>query len=173
MFRFVLIATVASSALISACRVSLEDDYEVTGFDERGRNQACIEAGQAEATFANVQTLIFEKNCGASRGCHGSIATESNLLLTKDAATSYPLLVNRKSEEAPAYTLVTPNQPDKSYLLLRMHGISTFALDPALPAIPKSDWADFYMPQNDPNSGLCIEKRELVQVWIATGAEMN
>ena len=174
MVRFVLLATLAAS-LCGACRISIEGEHEVevSARFERDTNERCIAAGQAAPTLASVQQHVFAANCGASSGCHGPVATESNLLLNKDAATSYAALMGKKAEAATAYNLVTPGEPEASYLMLRMNEIVPFELDPDLEPIPKSDWDSFYMPQNTPIFGLCIEKRELVRNWIADGAKNN
>ena len=65
--------------------------------------------------------------------------------------------------------LVVPGEPTRSYLLLRVHHFEPEEMNPPQPAVPVSEEADFYMPQD---FGLCEGKAGAIFRWVQNGCPM-
>jgi len=79
-----------------------------------------VEGGGGElATFSAVQTQIFSASCAFS-GCHGGSSPAQGLDLT--AGMSYGQIVNVASAQQPSVDRIEPNDPDNSYLYLKVIG---------------------------------------------------
>ena len=120
-------------ALIS-CSDRIVDSCEIedSGFDNR---------------YAEIQSEIFNKSCV---GCHGGGAPSGDLNL--ESGQSYQNLVNVLNSSSTA-TLVVPDKPGESYLLLRM----------------VSSQGDVMPPAGNVSENLL----ELVEKWIENGAQDN
>lgn len=91
---------------------------------------ACSDSGQnptgdgnpdTTAVFAVDVQPIFTASC-ATTDCHAGTQPAMGLRLT--SGDSYGNIVNRPSQEAPAYKLVRPSKPDSSYLYRKIDGAS-------------------------------------------------
>ncbi|MCB9763772.1 MAG: hypothetical protein H6739_28645 [Alphaproteobacteria bacterium] len=98
-------------------------------------------------TFTEVDTMLVQ-SCGFN-SCHGT-GTGG---LTLDGDGDYDRLVNAASTGDPSRTLIVPGDPDNSYLLWKMLGLSAAAGEPMPP----------------PSGGLDTEAA-MVQAWIEAGA---
>jgi PKD repeat protein len=79
-----------------------------------------VEGGGGElATFTAVQTQIFSASCAFS-GCHGGSSPAQGLDLS--AGMSYGQIVDVASAQQPSVDLIEPNDPDNSYLYLKVIG---------------------------------------------------
>ena len=76
--------------------------------------------GQApiEPTFSSISAVVFTPRC-SSTACHAGTGS-APLDLTPEAA--YAALVNGPSAQTGEMLLVTPREPDRSYLLLKLLG---------------------------------------------------
>lgn len=70
-------------------------------------------------TFSGIQTKLFDTTCALS-GCHGSNATQANLLLTP--GNSYPALVNQQGSIFPQFLRVKPGDSENSLLIKVLKG---------------------------------------------------
>jgi hypothetical protein len=71
------------------------------------------------ATFSRVQTEIFDRSC-ALGGCHDTNGRQGDMILAR--GSSYAQIVNRPSSEISSFARVEPQQPDRSYLYLKVTG---------------------------------------------------
>lgn len=71
------------------------------------------------ATFTRVQNEIFTPTCGAL-GCHDPLGRQQGLILT--AGRAYADIVNVPSTEIASLKLVTPGDPNNSYLFRKITG---------------------------------------------------
>lgn len=84
----------------------------------------CDECNPAEAdvklnTFSGIQTKLFDTTCALS-GCHGSNATQANLLLTP--GNSYSALVNQQGSIFSQFLRVKPGDSENSLLIKVLKG---------------------------------------------------
>ena len=103
-------------------------------------------AAEGPATFAQVQTTIFDVSC-ASSGCHGNSAWP-NL----SAGQAYDNIVRVESSRGIA--LVEPGDPDNSYLYRKL--------------LADADIDGARMPPGGPY--LTPDALEVVRAWIEKGA---
>jgi hypothetical protein len=75
--------------------------------------------GPVTADFESIQENVFTPICSP---CHSGASAPEGLML--DAAHSYNLLVGVKSTEVSTLDRVQPNQPDQSYIVLKIEGAS-------------------------------------------------
>lgn len=75
--------------------------------------------GGTAFTFTRIQTQIFTPVC-AKAGCHTAGSAPSGLVL--EAGQSYGDLVGRASSENSSLDRVSPGNPDRSYLILKLRG---------------------------------------------------
>jgi len=75
--------------------------------------------GGTAFTFTQIQTQIFTPVC-ARAGCHAAGSAPSGLVL--EAGQSYGLLVGHASSENSSLDRVSPGNPDRSYLILKLRG---------------------------------------------------
>ena len=153
---------------LTACGgFDVSGDQRVT-VDElaRGVNSAlsgCVRAGtptptptfNPNATFANIQTMIFDTTC-RDVNCHTGAFPANNLSL--DPAVAYDQLVNVTPVNFPAaqdgLLRVDPGHPDKSLLFIKVDG------PPPQYGAP--------MPSGKPP--LSADQIQLIRDWIAQGA---
>jgi len=69
--------------------------------------------------FSEIQAAVFTPTCAVS-GCHTGAGAPQGLQL--DEANSYTLLVGVASNEDAAVLLVSPGDPDNSYLIHKLEG---------------------------------------------------
>jgi hypothetical protein len=102
------------------------------------------------ATFTRVQAEVFTPTC-ATAGCHSTVGTQSNLVLTP--ARSYAAIVGVASVEMPQVLRVAPGDPAGSYLYRKLTGtnITGDRMPQGLPPLP-------------------ADKLKLVRDWIRRGA---
>lgn len=83
-----------------------------------------VESAASQATFSAVQTQIFTASCAFS-GCHagGSPAQGMNL----SAGQAYANIVNVRSSEQGSLDRIEPDDPDESYLYLKVTGDSSIS----------------------------------------------
>lgn len=74
------------------------------------------------ANFSEIQAGVFTPTCATS-GCHSGAGAPQGLRL--DAANSYALLVGVASSEVPSILRVAPNDPDNSYLVMKLEGTAS------------------------------------------------
>lgn len=74
------------------------------------------------ASFSEIQASVFTPTCATS-GCHAGASAPQGLRL--DQTTSYGLLVNVASSEAPSILRVAPSDPDSSYLIQKLEGTAS------------------------------------------------
>ena len=103
------------------------------------------------ARLSAIQTQIFTPKCV---GCHGNAVKQAGLNLA--SGSSFSSLVNVKSTET-SLTLVSPSDPDGSYLLHKLEG--------------RAGIAGERMPKGGPF--LSSDEVKTVSQWIADGALDN
>jgi hypothetical protein len=103
------------------------------------------------ARLSAIQTQIFTPKCA---GCHGNAVKQAGLNLA--SGSSFSSLVNVKSTET-SLTLVSPSDPDGSYLLHKLEG--------------RAGIAGERMPKGGPF--LSSDEIKTVSQWIADGALDN
>jgi hypothetical protein len=156
MMRLALAAT-----LLAGCRLSL-DSETVDRTCSVGTSQQCLDAVNAPATLAWIETNIFMQSCDFS-GCHsGAPGNESPLDLSPGHSAAS--LVNATSIEDGSRKLVVPNDVEASYLMLMLQDVAPANASPAAAGLPPPG----PMPQSaDP---LCCQKLEVLERWINAGA---
>jgi hypothetical protein len=102
------------------------------------------------ATFTRVKNEIFTPTC-AQLGCHGTIGTQENLVLTPGVA--YSNIVGVSSIEMPQLARVTPGDPNNSYLYRKVTGAG----------ITGAQMPNGLTPLND-------AQLKLIRDWIRRGA---
>ncbi len=111
-----------------------------------------VEGGGGElATFTRVQNEVFSASCAFS-GCHGGSSPAQGLNLS--AGQSYNMIVNVGSAQQPSVDRIEPNDPEASYLYLKIID------DPSI--------SGSRMPRGTPP--LSQELMDLVRDWIERGA---
>jgi hypothetical protein len=110
-----------------------------------------VEGGGELATFTAVQTRIFDASCAFS-GCHGGASPAQGMNLT--AGMAYGNIVNVPSVEQPARDRIEPDDPDSSYLYLKVIGDASIS--------------GGRMPLGNPP--LAQELQDLLRDWIERGA---
>jgi len=86
------------------------------------RRSADVVAGASgPATLSSMQSDIFALSCAIS-GCHDNRANPAGALTMTSIQASYAGLVGRNSTQASGRKLVTPADPDKSYLVDKLMG---------------------------------------------------
>ncbi len=73
----------------------------------------------ASVTFAGAVQPIFTRNC-AFAGCHAGATPQMGMDLSSGAA--YANIVGVASVQVPSMDRVVPEQPDSSYLVLKLEG---------------------------------------------------
>ncbi|RMF56542.1 MAG: hypothetical protein D6748_13260 [Calditrichaeota bacterium] len=112
-----------------------------------------IEPG-LQANFTSIQENIFSQRCALS-GCH--VGTTAPFGLDLSEGKAYGNLVNMPSGEIPTLMRVKPNDPDNSYLVLKLEG------DPRIQGQQ--------MPFGGPF--LTASEIEKIREWISEGAANN
>ncbi len=114
-----------------------------------------LESGPGEETLSSIQPL-FTQNCAIS-GCH----VGSNALLGLDLSEgqAYASLVGIASKEAPNLKLVEVNEPDLSYLIMKIEGSADIVAGTLLMPIGRSPLED--------------DDISRIREWIANGALDN
>lgn len=108
---------------------------------------------QPSVFFANQIQPIFDANC-SSGNCHiGATAGGLNL----DPGAAYGNIVNVPALQNSSTSLITPNDPDSSYLFQKL--------------LENGNFFNMRMPNNRPP--LSDEEIELIRTWILEGALNN
>ena len=115
-----------------------------------------------QATFSSIQSEIFEKSDSAGRSacvtCHTNTGKTPSGGLNLNHDVAYDQCVNMPSRGKPSATRVIPGDPDNSYMIHKLEGLS--------------DISGRRMPFNGPpyltDGQILIIKR-----WIANGAPRN
>jgi hypothetical protein len=105
-------------------------------------------------SFSSTIQPILTDNCVA---CHQTGAAQQGLVLEDGLAFAH--LAGRQSREAPM-PLVTPGQPEQSYLVLKLEGTHLSARG-----------ADARMPLG--GAPLSDAELEAIRQWVAAGAQNN
>jgi hypothetical protein len=120
------------------------------GLDENGRPLE-EDSGTLQPTFQSIQDNVFSPVC---TGCHAGAGAPLGLRL--DGGSSYALLVNAPSAEAPTLQRVQPGNPDASYLIQKLEGTATVG---------------GRMPLNGPP--LPASTIAVIRQWITDGAQSS
>lgn len=113
-----------------------------------------------EPATADDVAAILERSC-ALGGCHLSGPGAGGLVLGRSTATWRAALVNVPSQQNPAMALVAPGDPDRSWLVAKVHGaLCDATCDRAL-------GCGGPMP---PGAPLSDAERATLVTWIADGA---
>jgi hypothetical protein len=119
--------------------------------------------------FSQVQEL-FNRTCSMP-ACHGRGADggggSGGLFLT-DGVTSYGAMVNQPSDQVGRLRLVSPGDPDHSYLVIKVEG--TMRQFPECATSPGRNPCGVQMPQLA--APLTPAERTLIRNWIRSGAPM-
>lgn len=115
---------------------------------------ACEQAAQHD-DLAWIQTHIFTPSC-ATASCHAGASPSVGLDLS--AGRAHANLVGRRSSTFTAWTRVIPGDAAQSYLVV------------SLGRAPGPAPRDGFMPIGGAEP-LCVEKLELIERWIAAGAQ--
>lgn len=102
------------------------------------------------ATLSSIQSQVFSQRC---YGCHGTNRREQNLDLQNNGHGN---IVNRQSNQT-SLMLVSPGNPDQSYLLHKVEG--------------RSGIVGSRMPQGQ--AALSAEEITAIRTWIQNGALNN
>jgi hypothetical protein len=105
-----------------------------------------------EATFSSISAVVFTPKCTSS-ACHAGTGS-APLDLTAEAA--YAALVNVPATQTSAMLLVSPREPDQSYLVLKLLGTHATAGSGAV------------MPPD--GELLPDDELEAISAWILGGA---
>ena len=109
--------------------------------------------GGSQATFSAVQSQIFTPSCAFS-GCHGGGSPAEGLNLT--AGMAYANIVNVRSSQQGNRDRIEPDEPDASYLYLKVTGypsISGVRMPRSAPALSQQlldllrDWIERVLSQ--------------------------
>lgn len=109
---------------------------------------------QAVSYAAQIQP-IWNIACITS-ACHDSVTPQARLNLT--AAVSYAEIVGIASQQCPTTLLVTPGDPERSYLMFKLQGSG--------PCMTGSR-----MPKTSP--AMSATQQRLIRDWITNGAPNN
>ncbi len=104
------------------------------------------------ATLTEVEEQVWKTGCSLSASCHKGPTGAGGLVLEGD---TFPLLVDVKSLQDTDANLITPGDPEASYLFVKLQPDPPFGT-----AMPKGDAA-----------GLDAERLEMVRSWILAGAK--
>jgi len=111
-----------------------------------------VEGGGGElATFTRVQNQVFSASCAFS-GCHGGSSPAMGLDLSSGVA--YDMIVDVASAQQPSKDRIEPNDPEASYLYLKVIGDSSIT--------------GSQMPRG--SGPLSQDLMDLIRDWIERGA---
>lgn len=106
-----------------------------------------------EPRLSSLQTLVFTPRCATS-ACHaGGNGTPLSLV----GGETWANVVSVPAEQAPDLALVSPGEPSRSYLVLKLRGTHEAA----------GGYGTSMPPNGDPLSG---EERQAIEDWITFGA---
>ncbi|HTE52187.1 MAG TPA: hypothetical protein VK698_15140 [Kofleriaceae bacterium] len=152
---FSSLATLLLVTAVAACGGGGgDDDGDDDGGD--GISASCQEATE-HSDIEWIEENVFAGGCALSASCHRGDAPDANgLNLEAGMAAAALIGVPSQAQESDGLALVTPGDPENSYLLVIL---GQFGTDDA--RIPEATGP---MPFN---SGLlCQEKRDAIQRWI-------
>ncbi|MEJ7603777.1 MAG: hypothetical protein WKG01_38170 [Kofleriaceae bacterium] len=164
----VLFASLGLAALVSGCRISLDEEAQESTVCKVSTTNADCQAAPDHSELAWIEANVFEKSCTFS-GCHNGMATDAGRLNLK-VGQAHQSLVDVDSDVEPGRKLVVANQPLQSYLLVMLRQVTPAMADPPV-GEPPDDVG--YMPQNAGGAVLCCQKLDAIQRWIEAGALNN
>ena len=131
---------------------------------DAGPSAACIEA-ESHSDFTWIQDNIFVKQCTFS-GCHNGAVGDAGKFDLR-AGKAYASLVGNTSHLCPQTADVTAGHPEQSYLMVMLGQMQPADQSPPSCAVKTSVGL---MPQGNPTTLLCSQKRDAIQRWIMAGA---
>ena len=135
-----------------------DDAADDSSDDGDGVSPSCLEAVDHD-DIEWIQDKVFTNGCSLSSSCHKGDAGDANgLNLEPGNSESSLVAVPAIAEEADGLPLVTPGDPENSYLLVILGHFGED--DPRIPEEPG------LMPYNSPP--LCQEKLDAIERWINT-----
>ena len=159
------LATVLLAATLTACGGGGDDDTADDAADDGddsaddgdGVSASCLEAEDHD-DLEWIQANVFTRGCALSASCHKGDAEDANGLNLEAGNSESSLIdVPAIAEEADGLPLVTPGDPENSYLLVIL---GQFGEDD--PRIPEDGRMPFMSP------ALCQEKLDAIERWIGT-----
>jgi hypothetical protein len=118
---------------------------------------ACMEATM-HSDLAFIEKQIFTPSCANFSACHQGAATAADSL-NLEMGRSQASLVGKPAiiptRLGKPMNLVTPGDPDNSYLVVILDGTPTNLIDPRVGTMPFQQ-----------NTLLCPEKRDAIRRWI-------
>lgn len=111
---------------------------------------------------ARVQA-IYDRSCAVGSACHNAAGARALLSLAPE--DSYAQTVNVPSSEVPGLHRIVPNDPERSFLYLKL--TDAFMELPECRQDPSACGARMPMVGGAP---LACEDRALIRAWIAQGA---
>lgn len=157
------LATLVLLGALTACGGggddTADDGSDDTADDGDGVSPSCLEAEEHD-DIEWIEANIFKNGCALSSSCHKGDAGDANgLNLEAGNAEASLVDVPAIAEEADGLPLVTPGDPENSYLLVIL---GHFGEDD--PRIPED--GENRMPLNSPL--LCQQKLDAIERWINT-----
>jgi len=137
------------AALATACDTTVHH-----GAVDAAVSASCLEANQ-HSDFAWIADNVLRPSCSLSLSCHSGSRPAARLNLTPLRA--HGDLVNMPATSVAGWIRVVPDDPESSYVLVKLGTVQG----------PLGD-AGTTMPPNSPP--LCAEKLDAVRRWIAEGA---
>lgn len=161
-----------AAILAMSCRIDLETRELAKACEVRDDIDICKEAAAEDsATFAWLQPNLFTSNC-SGRSCHGlpeGAQTQPLGKIVLAPGMAYKTLLGdgtgARSDVDPSRVLVSPGNPNDSYLYFLLRGIRA---DEGTPPFEEPPEDVGYMPMD--NDTLCCQKIDAVRRWIEAGA---
>lgn len=156
------LATLVLIGALTACGGGGDDDTADDGddtSDDGSVSPSCLEAEDHD-DIEWIEANVFMNGCALSSSCHKGDAEDANGLNLEPGNAEASLVdVPAIAEEADGLPLVTPGDPENSYLLVILGHFGDD--DPRIP-----DEGRNTMPLNSPL--LCDQKRDAIERWINT-----
>lgn len=173
-----LLVALASAAWAAACGPSTPSTSSSGASGPGGSGAACFDYGAFDGATPTVSFQtdvlpIFRQSCGLSSSCHGTTSSPGPFLGPKlsdpppDPSVIEQIFdanVGVPSSAEPSMLLVSPSDPERSFLL---HKIDD-TLECDLLVCADDDSCGDAMPVGSP---LDADKRDVIRRWIAQGAK--
>ena len=163
MLRLAAFASIATFALVPACRYSFEDDFAPDA-DMGNISPSCMEA-TTRSDLAFIEEKVFATSCIFS-GCHNGGNDDAGMMDLR-AGASHAVLVGKPSKLFPSANLVVAGAPNQSYLMMMVKHFTPEQMSPPVDPPPLDIG---FMPQNAGGASICVQKREAIERWITAGA---